>query len=78
MLQTPRAAGLAGAAFDYAMRTAAVFTLTTSTLGHRLGVFPWLLTLLGLLVAVALLFVAADITWASTDPTGPPMRAWGR
>ncbi|WP_326793192.1 hypothetical protein OHA79_40015 [Streptomyces sp. NBC_00841] len=49
---------------DYTMRMAAVFTLTTSTLGHRLGVFPRWLTLLGLLVALALLFVAPDIAWA--------------
>ncbi|MFC8233061.1 hypothetical protein [Streptomyces sp. NPDC057284] len=49
---------------DYAMRMAAVFTLTTSTLGYRLGIFSRWLTLLGFLVAVTLLFVAATVAWS--------------
>ncbi|MCX5314664.1 hypothetical protein [Streptomyces sp. NBC_00154] len=49
---------------DYAMRMAAVFTLTTSILGYRLGIFSRWLTLLGLLVALTLLFVAAAIAWS--------------
>ncbi|WP_328835409.1 hypothetical protein [Streptomyces europaeiscabiei] len=48
----------------YAMRMAAVFTFTTSTIGHRLGVLPRWLALLGYLVALTLLFVSRSIAWA--------------
>ncbi|MDX3710386.1 hypothetical protein [Streptomyces europaeiscabiei] len=47
----------------YAMRMAAVFTFTTSTIGHRLGVLPRWLALLGYLVALTLLFVSRSIAW---------------
>ncbi|MFJ7945873.1 hypothetical protein ACIQ6K_19800 [Streptomyces sp. NPDC096354] len=49
---------------DYAMRMAAVFALTTSVLGYRLGIFSRWLTVLGLLVALTLLFVAATVAWS--------------
>ncbi|MER5436369.1 hypothetical protein [Streptomyces sp. NPDC002588] len=48
----------------YAMRMAAVFTLTTSTIGQRLGVLPRWLALLGYLVALTLLFVSRSVAWS--------------
>jgi hypothetical protein len=48
----------------YAMRMAAVFTCSTSVIGHRLGILPRWLTVLGLLVTVVLLFVASNVPWS--------------
>jgi hypothetical protein len=48
----------------YAMRMAAVFTFTTSTIGHRVGVLPRWLVLLGCLVALTLLLVSRSIAWS--------------
>ncbi|MEU0069830.1 hypothetical protein ABZ027_09880 [Streptomyces sp. NPDC006332] len=48
----------------YAMRMAAVFTLSASNIGHRLGVLPRWLSLLGYLVALTLLFVTGSIAWS--------------
>ncbi|WP_405810808.1 hypothetical protein OG729_38655 [Streptomyces sp. NBC_00210] len=48
----------------YSMRMAAVFALTTSSIGHQLGVLPRWLTLLGYLVALTLLFVTDSIAWS--------------
>lgn len=48
----------------YAMRMAAVFAASMSTIGHRLGVLPRPLTLLGLLTALTLLFVATNVPWS--------------
>ncbi|MFC4502886.1 MULTISPECIES: hypothetical protein [Streptomyces] len=48
----------------YAMRMAAVFTFTTSTIGRRLGVLPRWLSLLGYLVALTLLLVSRTIGWS--------------
>ncbi|MEU9454270.1 hypothetical protein [Streptomyces sp. NPDC048277] len=48
----------------YAMRMAAVFTCSTSVIGHRLGILPRWLTVLGLLVTVVLLFVSSSAPWA--------------
>ncbi|MCQ4083145.1 hypothetical protein NGB36_21680 [Streptomyces sp. RB6PN25] len=48
---------------SYCMRMAAVFTIATSTIGRRLGVFPCWLTWLGYLVAIILLFVVTSIAW---------------
>ncbi|MEV5959918.1 hypothetical protein AB0M11_40335 [Streptomyces sp. NPDC051987] len=48
----------------YAMRMAAVFTCSTSVIGHRLGILPRWLTALGLLVTLVLLFVSPSVPWA--------------
>ncbi|WP_141364723.1 hypothetical protein [Streptomyces sp. 6-11-2] len=48
----------------YAMRMAAVFACSLSVMGHRLGVLPRWLTLLGLLTALVLLFAASNVPWA--------------
>ncbi|WP_455360557.1 hypothetical protein [Streptomyces sp. SYSU K21746] len=48
----------------YAMRMAAVFTFTTSAIGHRLGFFPRPLTLLGYLTGLTLLFLGPGIPWS--------------
>ncbi|WP_329224053.1 hypothetical protein [Streptomyces sp. NBC_01485] len=48
----------------YAMRMAAVFTFTTSTVGHRLGVLPRWLAFLGYLVALTLLLLTRSIAWS--------------
>ncbi|MGW1195209.1 hypothetical protein ACWD4B_05030 [Streptomyces sp. NPDC002536] len=44
----------------YFTRMAAVFVLSTTTIGHRLGVFPRWLAWLGYLVALVLLFSVSD------------------
>lgn len=48
----------------YAMRMAAVFTCSMSVIGHRLGVLPRWLTVLGFLTAAVLLFVSSNVPWA--------------
>ncbi|MEW2118941.1 hypothetical protein AB0945_27845 [Streptomyces sp. NPDC005474] len=48
----------------YAMRMAAVFTFSTSTIGQRLGVLPRWLSLVGYLVALTLLLVSGTIAWS--------------
>ncbi|WP_256177707.1 hypothetical protein [Kitasatospora aureofaciens] len=45
---------------SYCTRMAAVLTLSTTTIGHGLGVFPRWLVRLGYLVALVLLFVHID------------------
>ncbi|MFJ7591094.1 hypothetical protein ACIQZO_27695 [Streptomyces sp. NPDC097617] len=47
----------------YAMRMAAVFVLATSTIGRMLNVFPKSLAMLGTLVGLVLLVVAAGVPW---------------
>ncbi|MET8248073.1 hypothetical protein ABZV31_28915 [Streptomyces sp. NPDC005202] len=47
----------------YAMRMAAVFTCSLSVIGHRLGILPRWLTLLGVLTALTLLFVVSNVPW---------------
>ncbi|GGW44645.1 hypothetical protein GCM10010503_21950 [Streptomyces lucensis JCM 4490] len=49
---------------DYATRMAAVFVSSMSVIGHRLGVLPRPLTLLGVVTAVTLLFVASNVPWS--------------
>ncbi|MFE7991621.1 hypothetical protein [Streptomyces shenzhenensis] len=48
----------------YAMRMAAVFICSLSVLGHRRGVLPRWLTLLGFLATLVLLFVSSNVPWA--------------
>ncbi|MFI7412000.1 hypothetical protein ACIBU0_25360 [Streptomyces sp. NPDC049627] len=48
----------------YAMRMAAVFVLTTSTLGRRLGVLPRPLVVLGYLAGLTLLVVGSNVAWS--------------
>ncbi|MFE2562097.1 hypothetical protein ACFXGT_40075 [Streptomyces sp. NPDC059352] len=48
----------------YAMRMAAVFVITTSTIGHRLGVLPRPLTAFGYLAGLTLLVVGAHVPWS--------------
>jgi hypothetical protein len=48
----------------YAMRMAAVFILSTSSIGRRLGVLPRWLSLFGYLVALALLLLASSVAWS--------------
>ncbi|MGW5777704.1 hypothetical protein [Streptomyces sp. NPDC003863] len=48
----------------YAMRMAAVFVLTTSTIGRRLGVLPRPLVALGYLAGLTLLVVGASVPWS--------------
>ena len=47
----------------YAMRMAAVFTLSVSTAGLRTSALPRWLTLVGYLTAVVLLLAAGDYRW---------------
>lgn len=48
----------------YAMRMAAVFVITTSTIGRRLGALPRPLVVLGYLAGLTLLVVGADVPWS--------------
>ncbi|MEU9289826.1 hypothetical protein AB0D57_35525 [Streptomyces sp. NPDC048275] len=48
----------------YALRMAAVFIFTTSTIGHRLGVLPRPLAVFGYLVGLVLLLVGAGLPWS--------------
>ncbi|MFJ2371265.1 hypothetical protein ACIOZL_00465 [Streptomyces sp. NPDC087769] len=48
----------------YAMRMAAVFVFSTSGIGHRLGVLPRPLTVLGALVGLTLLFATNVVAWS--------------
>ncbi|WP_340373965.1 hypothetical protein U5640_01450 [Streptomyces sp. SS7] len=48
----------------YSMRMAAVFMLTTSTIGRRLGVLPRPLVLLGFAAGLTLLLVGARLPWS--------------
>ncbi|AYN42506.1 hypothetical protein D9753_30545 [Streptomyces dangxiongensis] len=48
----------------YAMRMAAVFVSSLSVIGHRLGVLPRWLTVLGVLTALALLSLSSNVPWA--------------
>lgn len=48
---------------QYAPRMAGVFTLTTTSIGTRLGILPRWLTLLGYLVGLTLLFLVRNVTW---------------
>ncbi|MEU6476436.1 hypothetical protein ABZ858_06010 [Streptomyces sp. NPDC047017] len=48
----------------YAMRMAAVFTCSLSVMGHRFGVLPRWLTVLGVLAALTLLFASSNVPWA--------------
>ncbi|MFE0253955.1 hypothetical protein [Streptomyces sp. NPDC059010] len=48
----------------YAMRMAAVFIITTSTIGRRLGVLPRPLVVLGYLAGLTLLVVGSDVPWS--------------
>lgn len=47
----------------YALRMAAVFVFATSTIGHRLGVFPHPLVVLGYLVGLVLLVFGSGLPW---------------
>jgi hypothetical protein len=49
---------------DYAMRMAAVFTLSTTTIGRGLRIFPRWLAWVGYLATLALLFVAGAVPLA--------------
>ncbi|MFE3452625.1 hypothetical protein ACFXJ8_27245 [Nonomuraea sp. NPDC059194] len=49
---------------EYAPRMAAVFTLTATTIGARLGIFPRWLTVLGYLVGLVLLLVVSTVAWS--------------
>ncbi|MFD7553717.1 MULTISPECIES: hypothetical protein [unclassified Streptomyces] len=48
----------------YSMRMAAVFVLSTSMMGRRLGVFPRPLIALGVLVGLVLLVVGSGVPWS--------------
>ncbi|MFG2947830.1 hypothetical protein [Streptomyces adustus] len=48
----------------YSLRMASVFVLTTSTIGHRLQVFPRPLALFGYAVGLLLLLVGAGVPWS--------------
>ncbi len=48
----------------YAMRMAAVFVFATSAIGHRLGVFPRGLVLVGFVVGLVLLAVSSSVRWS--------------
>ncbi|WP_426368495.1 hypothetical protein [Streptomyces sp. E-08] len=48
----------------YAMRMAAVFVITTSTIGHRIGILPRPLTVVGYLAGLTLLVVGASVPWS--------------
>ena len=47
----------------YAMRMAAVFAISTTTIATRLGLAPRWLTVLGMATGVVLLFSAGSIPW---------------
>ncbi|MFF9768778.1 hypothetical protein ACIGXF_27985 [Streptomyces sp. NPDC053086] len=49
---------------EYAMRMAAVFVSSMSVIGHRLGILPRWLTIVGFLTALTLLFVSSNVPWA--------------
>ncbi|MFI9603413.1 hypothetical protein ACWEQ7_12545 [Streptomyces sp. NPDC004069] len=49
---------------SYCMRMAAVFTLSTTTIGRLLGLFPRWLVWLGYLVGLILLFVVVNVRWS--------------
>ncbi|MCB5906144.1 hypothetical protein [Streptomyces pinistramenti] len=49
---------------SYATRMGAVFTLSTTTIGQRLGIFPRWLAWLGYLVALYLMFAASSVPWS--------------
>ncbi|MFF3734855.1 hypothetical protein ACFYXM_32375 [Streptomyces sp. NPDC002476] len=49
---------------SYSMRMAAVFTLSTTTIGRLLGLFPRWLVWLGYLVGTVLLFVVVNVRWS--------------
>ncbi|MEU9478605.1 hypothetical protein [Streptomyces sp. NPDC048191] len=49
---------------EYSMRMAAVFVCSMSVIGHRLGVLPRPLTVLGFLTAVTLLVASSTVPWA--------------
>ncbi|MFD0343917.1 hypothetical protein ACFVH0_35485 [Streptomyces sp. NPDC127117] len=48
----------------YSMRMAAVFIFSTSAIGHRLGIMPRPLTVLGALVGLTLLFATSSLAWS--------------
>jgi hypothetical protein len=48
----------------YSMRMAAVFVITTSSIGRRLGVLPRPLVLLGYLAGLILLVVGSSLPWS--------------
>ncbi|MGW1725771.1 hypothetical protein ACWCQK_22890 [Streptomyces sp. NPDC002306] len=48
----------------YALRMAAVFVFTTSTIGHRLRLFPRPLSMLGFVVGLILLIVGSGVPWS--------------
>jgi hypothetical protein len=48
----------------YSMRMAAVFIISTSTIGRRLRVLPRWLSALGYLAALTLLFVTGSVAWS--------------
>jgi hypothetical protein len=48
----------------YAMRMAAVFIITTSTIGRRRGALPRPLVVLGYLAGLTLLVVGANLPWS--------------
>ncbi|WP_369387847.1 hypothetical protein AB5J72_09700 [Streptomyces sp. CG1] len=43
---------------------AAVFSCSMSVIGHRLGILPRWLSILGLPAALTLLFAASNVPWA--------------
>ncbi|WP_030743749.1 hypothetical protein [Streptomyces sp. NRRL S-31] len=49
---------------EYAMRMAAVFVSSMSVIGHRLGVLPRWLSVVGFLTALTLLFLSSNVPWA--------------
>ncbi|MFI1280750.1 hypothetical protein ACH4U5_08275 [Streptomyces sp. NPDC020858] len=48
----------------YAMRMAAVFVFATSSIGHRLGIFPRPLALLGYLTGLVLIVIGSGVPWS--------------
>ncbi|MET9384327.1 hypothetical protein ABZY09_25455 [Streptomyces sp. NPDC002928] len=48
----------------YALRMAAVFVFTASTIGHRLRIFPRGLALFGYLVGLVLLVLGSGVPWS--------------
>jgi hypothetical protein len=49
---------------DYAMRMAAVFTVSTTVIGSRLGVFPRWLDWLGAAAGLVLMFLVSSLPWS--------------
>ena len=49
---------------SYSMRMASVFTLITTTIGQKVGIFPRWLAGLGYLVGLYLMFVASGVPWS--------------